>query len=218
VRKLEVTARAFECIHTVLVEAAQQGLILSIRESVHGFDTGGICGVAFGQADPAAGEKRADAVEPRLAVNVQRVVDALVERREPTAGPLDPPRDELVEGLRPRCGVNSCAADQHPVEGEDARLDAAGKSEQLPCVPRRERKRRQALRAAVECQGTKELRRRLTLGGEAVGSDAKLLGREVEGRGAQSVLSGVEGGAPLRVEPLDVDERLAGDALAVVRR
>jgi hypothetical protein len=62
------------------------------------------------------------------------------------------------------------------------------------------------------------LRRRLALGGEAVRSDTKLFGREVEGRVAQSVLSGVEGGTPVRVEDLDVDERLPGDALAVVRR
>jgi hypothetical protein len=62
------------------------------------------------------------------------------------------------------------------------------------------------------------LRGRFALGGEAVGSDAKLVGREVEGGGAQSVLSGVEGVTPARVERLDVDERLVGDALAIVRR
>ena len=82
--------------------------------------SGRVVGVAVGQLDAAAGQKRPDAVFALLAVDVFQVVVDRVERDEFLAGLLSPLLEERVEHDLPGFGVDTRGVGQHTVEIEQA--------------------------------------------------------------------------------------------------
>jgi nucleotide-binding universal stress UspA family protein len=122
-RLFEIEASPIERGHALPVEAAKERLVLAVREAVHGLGARRIVGPALRQPDPAAREECPHAVEPRLAVQVQLVVDVpseWCEWCEALAQPLDAPGQQLVEGVAPCCGMHRGAAGQDAFEVEHA--------------------------------------------------------------------------------------------------
>ena len=120
------------------LEPAVEGLVLPVREAVDGFRVDGIIRTPLRKLDPAAGEERVGAHEARLAVEVAVVVAPRAERTERTEalpGELQPPREEVVETVSPRCGVYLRARRQDSVEIEQARSNAY-RQPSVPAVAR----------------------------------------------------------------------------------
>ena len=103
-----------------LLQGLLEGVVFPGAQAVDGVFVARVVGVAVGQFDAAAGQKRPDAVFTLLAVDVFQVVVDRVERDELLAGLFGPLLEEGVEHDLPRLGVDTRGVGQDAVEIEQA--------------------------------------------------------------------------------------------------
>ena len=124
-RGFEIPARARERVHATLREPLHERRLLVVGDAVGGVGVRTVSRPPLRQPYPAAAEERVHAVQARPPVDVLAVVGVPVERDQEPAGLLAPSREERVERLRPRPGVEPRAVREDAFEVEEARFDAA---------------------------------------------------------------------------------------------
>ena len=110
----------------------RQTLALPAGDAVGGVGCGRIVRPALGEVDAAAREKRVDSFDPRPAVDVRAVVAGAIDGNNAPTPPLGEAKQQLVERVCPRLGVQDAAVREDAVQVEQARVDVSRKTEHLP--------------------------------------------------------------------------------------
>ena len=216
-RSFQILLRVCIGTYAFAIEKPHEHLVLAVGKPVHRFGARRIIDVTFRQPDATAGEKGMDALQARFAMEMLVVVGSRVERPEspePLADTLEPAREELVEGVRPRDGVDSRAARQDAVEVEHTGKHAGRKPQHLPCCAR-PCKRTVDLDVLLACDRGEQPRRGLAFTDEPAFAFVQLLRRESEtlaaaARHHQGIRCDRERRPPVSRQGIEVDDLPGG--------